>query len=414
MKSKVQMKIKMSRNKLIFLACLVTLSIVSCGIIYYLWKKGRKERYTNGAEFFFRVRDTLDYHADTLPLNQAMTDAIVQAPTFSASDSYQKATFLLFETLNTIDSLMDKMSVKKEFPPYVKWIYGIKGTDFMASKSSLNFFFRKMNGSQIEQKYLPKTFILSQDQDVRDMTQEVPRMNGQALYIMKKNIQRQEGYYLASSITDIRNKYKQDKEFVVVQEILQDPYLVNGRKINLRIYMMIMVIGKEMRMFIHENGFLYYTPKPFVKMSMNPEEIITTGYIDRNIYKDNPLSLDDLRQFIGVETFGRMFTNIKGMMKHLKSAYQELFIRHNESIPGTKFLVYGCDVAPNENLDVKLMEVNKGPDMSYKDDRDKEVKLNMMTDVFEKVDIIDTSSDTDGDIEAPRPPKRINRLVEIV
>ena len=44
----------------------------------------------------------------------------------------------------------------------------------------------------------------------------------------------------------------------------------------------------------------------------------------------------------------------------------------NEYLKNTKrFQLFGADVAPDENLHVKLMEFNKGPDMGAKDIRDK-------------------------------------------
>jgi hypothetical protein len=51
---------------------------------------------------------------------------------------------------------------------------------------------------------------------------------------MKKNIQRQEGLKISKDKNEILNCYKDG--YAVVQELLQDPYLINGRKINLRVY----------------------------------------------------------------------------------------------------------------------------------------------------------------------------------
>ena len=52
------------------------------------------------------------------------------------------------------------------------------------------------------------------------------------------------------------------------------------------------------------------------------------------------------------------------------------------------FQLFGADVAPDENLNVHLIEVNKGPDMSAKDDRDRDVKYNVLEDIFEKIGVI--------------------------
>ena len=47
-----------------------------------------------------------------------------------------------------------------------------------------------------------------------------------------------------------------------------------------------------------------------------------------------------------------------------------------------QFQLFGCDIAPNENLDVSLMEINKGPSMTHHDDRDALVKLKVQDDIF--------------------------------
>ena len=45
-------------------------------------------------------------------------------------------------------------------------------------------------------------------------------------------------------------------------------------------------------------------------------------------------------------------------------------------------MLLGCDVAPDQYLNVKLMEINKGPDLSPKDQRDKELKYEMISETL--------------------------------
>ena len=52
----------------------------------------------------------------------------------------------------------------------------------------------------------------------------------------------------------------------------------------------------------------------------------------------------------------------------------------------TLFQVFGADIAPDKNLIPMLMEINKGPDISAKDERDGKVKLNMHHDLLDIVD----------------------------
>jgi hypothetical protein len=92
----------------------------------------------------------------------------------------------------------------------------------------------------------------------------------------------------------------------------------------------------------------------------------------------NPLTHQDLEAFLGVESYAILHRNILGLAKTIKDAYSDHFYQHNSKFHTTNFLIYGMDVAPDSTLKCKIMEVNKGPDLSYKDERDKAVKLHMV------------------------------------
>ena len=51
-----------------------------------------------------------------------------------------------------------------------------------------------------------------------------------------------------------------------------------------------------------------------------------------------------------------------------------------------KFQLFGCDIAPNKYLGAQLMELNKGPDFTPKDKKDKRVKLKVLHDILDLID----------------------------
>ena len=59
------------------------------------------------------------------------------------------------------------------------------------------------------------------------------------------------------------------------------------------------------------------------------------------------------------------------------------------------FKLFGVDIAPNKNLNVHLIEINKGPDMSPKDNRDGSVKFKVLEDIFEKIGVINFNHKND-------------------
>jgi hypothetical protein len=127
---------------------------------------------------------------------------------------------------------------------------------------------------------------------------------------------------------------------------------------------------------------MYYTPKHFKKDSKERDENITTGYIDRQVYIDNPLTHHDLYKFLDKEQSKTLKNNMHNLFTTLKNIYKnEINILNKDTIQ-YRFNIFGVDVAPDVNLDVKIMEVNKAPDLSYKDERDSAVKFNMVQDAL--------------------------------
>ena len=80
--------------------------------------------------------------------------------------------------------------------------------------------------------------------------------------------------------------------------LLQNPYLINGHKINLRCYVLVVCKNKEINVHFYNDGFMYYTPKKFVKNNTDPDVNITTGYIDREIYDFNPLTHNEFKLYL--------------------------------------------------------------------------------------------------------------------
>lgn len=150
-------------------------------------------------------------------------------------------------------------------------------------------------------------------------------------------------------------------------------------------------------MYIYKDGFIYYAAKPFVNNSMDRDVNITTGYIDRQIYIDNPLTIQNLQTQFSSEqnllfekNMIKLFTII---CKSIKPIIYKLDVVE-ESIFKNKFNILGCDIAVDNDLNLKLMEINKGPDLDYKDFRDKNVKYNMIQDSLRIVQVINDNVPT--------------------
>lgn len=298
---------------------------------------------------------------------------IIESNNFKISKNFVDANLILFSDYSYIDQNIESISFNKNINYF---IYAINGSDEFASKSNLARYMKKGGKSN----RIPRTFILENDEDINELKEYHKENN---LYMVKKNVQRQEGNLITKDIDFILNGA--DKEtYVVCQELLQNPYTVAGRKINMRIYLLIITYGTKINFFIYKNGFMYYTPEMFEKGSIEKDVNITTGYIDRQVYVDNPLTIQDFYKSLGDEKSQILEQNIIQTFRDFKNVYSDVLVKKNKKIPGYKFNIFGADIAPDENLETTLIEINKGPDLNSdgKGDRDRVVKQTMMFDCF--------------------------------
>lgn len=282
-------------------------------------------------------------------------------------------------------------------------IFMLNNTDHMVSKLALWKYLKQKYGVEHASTMLPYTWDLT---DLKDLELFKSQFDKNKLYITKNNYQRQEGLEIHSNIDTIlasRDKY------LLVQELLQDPYLISGRKINLRVYVLVIKDNySNIKLNVYRDGFMYYTPELFEPNSSAFKKNITTGYVDRQVYVENPLTHMDFRKWLDnpnreltpIEKYIlQTHPNIKISDYIFGQIYEQLgfIFRTYENIIGTKtrgvcFQLYGVDVAINNKLNPLVMEINKGPDLTSKDGRDKNLKLNICTDILKSVGLIENTN----------------------
>ena len=150
---------------------------------------------------------------------------------------------------------------------------------------------------------------------------------------------------------------------------------------NLRIYILVTVYKGQMKVYIYTDGFLYYTPENFDYTSLKPSQMITSGYIDRDVYERNPLTLKDLEIYVNERNY-----NYSAFWEILKQKLVLIFIPFgvawkNKNSQNYHYQIFGGDIEPNSTFDdLKILEFNKGPDLDAKSDRDRQLKDDMFAD----------------------------------
>lgn len=284
---------------------------------------------------------------------------------------------------NSIESELRRINVNNNNQK----IFGIKGCDNIVSKNGLWDLLEKKYGRDNAVKIMPETYIINKKRDIKLFKD---RFRQGDIYILKKNIQQQKGLLISNNMYEILDNCVKDKKFRVIQRLLDNPFIVNGRKINMRVYGLIICNGTNKYLYLHNRGFIYYTKKPFIKGSTISDVNITTGYITRDIYKHNPLTHADLcdhLKSVGINS-DILFNNIDALMVQVMNACGNALCNLNVLKNNITFQLFGIDVAPDESLNVQIMEMNKGPDMNAKDERDRNLKIKVQEDVFDLLGII--------------------------
>ncbi|QOI90190.1 hypothetical protein QKU58_gp141 [Pyramimonas orientalis virus] len=304
-------------------------------------------------------------------------NTLLKKYTIDASDSYREADILFFTLLT---------DYHKMYPTLIKihkplFIYSLRTIDQLANKATLHTIL-SIN-KRLLHLYTPKTYILNNTSQYNRLLQD---FDENKLYILKKNLQRQKGCTLTNNLDYVKTAHRDN--YVVCQELLQNPYTIRGHKINIRQYLVV-IVKEKCKFSLYNDGFMYYTPKQFIFNSTDKDRHITTGYIDREIYKTNPLTLTELYRHLGPKKAKLLESNIVNLFKYVAKAYQPHVLKY-DSNKHLNFVILGCDVAVDVDLGCKIMEMNKGPDLTYKDERDKVVKYNLVKDTLHKIGLINS------------------------
>lgn len=301
---------------------------------------------------------------------------------------------------NNIGSELDQLVTSNKD----QLIFALRYADDLVSKSTLWLHLVKYYKTRdAAKRYAPLTYVLYKPQDLILFQKEY---DPNKLYILKKNIQRQEGIKITNTKVDILSGYLSG--YVVAQELLQRPYLVNDRKINLRMYVLIICRDNNLNAYVHDDGFMYYTKSQYVSNSNKFSENITTGYIDRWIYDINPLTHSDFRKYLdinrqlnvheksivnnGHKLSKYVFDKINELLINVLNALREPLLKKNKLSENVSFQLFGADVAISDDLNAYIMEFNKGPSLDCKDDRDCQIKNKVVTDMFSLLKLINSDS----------------------
>jgi tubulin polyglutamylase TTLL6/13 len=198
---------------------------------------------------------------------------------------------------------------------------------------------------------------------------------------------------------------------LVVQKYLRNPYLIDGFKFDLRIYVLVTNV-QPLRIFMHQEGLARFSSEKFKLKAFNNPFIHLTNYA---INKDNAnfqVAEDEKGETGHKRSLAAVYRQIEKdseennkidihkiksqikdiIVKTLISIQPDLVHHYRTSQPGDIynnmcFEILGFDVIIDSKGKPYLLEVNHAP--SFNDDTplDKQVKKNLLIDTFRLLNI---------------------------
>lgn len=284
-------------------------------------------------------------------------------------------------------------------------IFAIKGCDKIASKNYLWKILTDEYGFYNASSLMPITYITSNNDHMSKFKQNYASYKDKKIskiYLLKKNIQQKKGILLTKDYNKILKTVKYDKDYKVIQEYIDNLYLVENRKINLRFYVLIICKNNVKKGFLYKNGKCIYSNKSHnidmnsvteKELNNDPEIFLTSLNLDPKIYESLPETFDELRTYMGDYYFNTLNSRIINLFKNVIYAIESNICTRSNISSNVSFQLFGADIIFNKELEPYLLEFNKGPAMKYITNKDEMMKKKLTEDIFKKVKIIDGNSD---------------------
>lgn len=310
-------------------------------------------------------------------------------------------------------------------------IFAVKGADQLCSKNRLwhrlQYYWGRDRASQVT----PESWDVANKQDRAALSGLSSDDLANGIFILKKNIQRKRGLEMVRGMVAVDSALNSDHKWRVVQRYIKYPLCINKRKLNIRLYVCIVCPGngKRPQWWLHQLGKCIYTASRYdpVSSNANPEALsdreqhFTSFNLDSTATygpvskggAELPETLADLANHptVGHTKWQKLWLDIVNAVSAIRKAYTAttnnmLSENHDDGRPTMCFIdtalkghrcfqLFGMDVIvdtmpSSENKQYLetpwqplILELNKGPEMSFKSPNDHIMKPQVMTDCMQ-------------------------------
>ncbi|KAI6213640.1 Tubulin--tyrosine ligase-like protein 9 [Aphelenchoides besseyi] len=254
---------------------------------------------------------------------------------------------------------------------------------------------RKLVENQNKMDYLPASYVLPTEYHI--FVEEFKKYPATTIWIMKPVSGAQgRGIFLFKKLKDITEWKKKDRrtdadtEPYVVQSYIHRPYLIGGKKFDVRLYILVTSF-RPLFAWVHREGFARFSHSRYSLESCEDAYVhltnvaIAKSAVDYDPERGLKWSLDRLCRYLtarhGVDMVEKLLENIGWIIVYSLRSVQNIIVQDNHC-----FELYGYDILIDENLKPWLLEVNASPSLTPSSQEDFELKyrvLNHMLDVLD-------------------------------
>lgn len=251
--------------------------------------------------------------------------------------------------------------------------------------------------------FFPTTFELPSEYHI--FVEEFKRHPG-SIWIMKPAGKAQgKGIFLFRKLKDITDWKKEDyfhrkdeeksekdpPETYVVQRYIENPYLIGGKKFDIRVYVLVTSYS-PLKAWVYRSGFARFSNTRFSTSSISDAFVHLTNVAiqktapDYDPEKGCKWSLQEFRMYLtakhGHETVRQVYQQIDEIFIKSLQSVQKLIINDKHC-----FELYGFDIMFDDTLKPWIIEVNASPSLTASSPTDYRLKIGLLEDMLSIVDM---------------------------
>eukprot|EP00347_Sterkiella_histriomuscorum_P001153 403373125 len=286
----------------------------------------------------------------------------------------------------------------KGMKPY-QMINHFPGMYLIALKHNLGKYLKAMQKALPEEfKFFPRTWITPYESfDMNNYIQT--RKTPMTMIVKPQNQCQGKGIFITRKVDDI----PKDKCHVV-QQYQTNPYLIDGKKFDLRIYVLVTQVEPNLNCFIYGDGLARFATEEYNSAPINNSNLfmhLTNYAINKNSEKFEGNEADFKKRLIEIYEFfeqeghdvGTLKSQINDIIiKTLMAIQPQLAHNYNSCTPAHSefrscFELLGFDILVDKKMKPWLLEVNHAPSFNDDTEVDKIVKTGLITDTFRLLDV---------------------------